>query len=642
MVSETYAKSYKEIIEILKYTKKSDVKKIPKEKIIMWKTNMDKNWNFKVDTSKNLEDQKILAETRAIIANIFYDYWATDYQKQRIDEKDKKIAEIQEIQKREMYNPDNIFKNKKVTEYNDISEEKYGLTVIKEDKWYNKLLKRIQNIFNRKNSNSFKGSDTRQNSSINILQPSKDKFDFNVIRGSLFGFFIGDALGVPVEFSYRNMLERNPVIDMMEYGSHNQPKGTWSDDSSMVLATIDGLINSKIPTIDYKKIMMNFIKWQQNGEYTPHNEVFDIGRTTNLSLRKYQENMKNNNFDDYLCGFDSIESNGNGSLMRILPIAFYLYFIGINYTDNEFWNIIKQISSMTHAHIYSIIGCFIYSAFITELLKTNDKNIAYNNLRVKLKDLAKSNENLKEMKNVYSRIIYDDISKLSSKEIKSSGYVVDTLEATMWAILTSNTFEESVLKAINLGDDTDTIGALTGGLAGIIYINDFFKIQNINDLFDNDTEENNSKTLYGFDKWINDLQKKDYLYNMVTAFTEYLKQLRINLTTIDLEILNITIDDLKNNKNACTIDPNPLAGSKMGKKLSDFEKYLYKNNLIDTDYLNNHDKIKGKNIEDLNYNEVITELTFCFRGERFCSGFLYSIFKDGTLLKLLERLQQII
>ena len=297
---------------------------------------------------------------------------------------------------------------------------------------------------------------------------------------------------------------------------------------------------------------------------------------------------------------------------------------------------------MTHAHIYSIIGCFIYSAFITELLKTNDKNIAYNNLRVKLKDLAKSNENLKEMKNVYSRIIYDDISKLSSKEIKSSGYVVDTLEATMWAILTSNTFEESVLKAINLGDDTDTIGALTGGLAGIIYINDFFKIQNINDLFDNDTEENNSKTLYGFDKWINDLQKKDYLYNMVTAFTEYLKQLRINLTTIDLEILNITIDDLKNNKNACTIDTNPLAGSKMGKKLSDFEKYLYKNNLIDTDYLNNHDKIKGKNIEDLNYNEVITELTFCFRGERFCSGFLYSIFKDGTLLKLLERLQQII
>lgn len=642
MVSETYAKAYKEIIEILKYTKKSDVKKIPKEKIIMWKTNMDKNWNFKVDTSKKLEEQKILAETRAIIANIFYNYWATDYQKQRIDEKDKKNTKIQEIHKREKYNPDNIFKNKQVKEFNDTNEENQSLTVIKEEKWYNKLLKKIQNIFNRKNSNSFKGSDTRQNSSINILQPLKDKFDFNVIRGSLFGFFIGDALGVPVEFSYRNMLEKKNVTDMMEYGSHNQPKGTWSDDSSMVLATIDGLINSKIPTIDYKKIMMNFIKWQQNGEYTPHNEVFDIGRTTNLSLRKYQENMKNNNFDDYLCGFDSIESNGNGSLMRILPIAFYLYFIGINYTDNEFWNIIKQISSMTHAHIYSIIGCFIYSAFITELLKTNDKNIAYNNLRVKLKDLANSNENLKEIKNIYSRIIYDDISKLSSKEIKSSGYVVDTLEATMWAILTSNTFEESVLKAINLGDDTDTIGALTGGLAGIIYVNDFFRIQDINDLFDNNTEENNSKTLYGFDKWINDLQKKDYLYNMVTDFIEYLKKLRICSTTIDAEILNITIDDLKNNKSACTIDTNPFAGSKMGKKLSNFEKYLYENNLIDTDYLNNHDKIKGKNIEDLNYNEVITELTFCFRGERFCSGFLYSIFKDGTLLKLLERLQQII
>ena len=153
MVSESYAKAYKEIIEILKYTKKSDVRKIPKEKIIMWKNNMDEKWNFKVDTSKKLEDQKILAETRAIIANIFYDYWATDYQKQRIDEKDKKNAEIQEIQKRENYNPDNIFKNKKVTEFYDISEENYSLTVIKEDKWYTKLFKKLQKIF-RKEKNT--------------------------------------------------------------------------------------------------------------------------------------------------------------------------------------------------------------------------------------------------------------------------------------------------------------------------------------------------------------------------------------------------------------------------------------------------------------------------------------------------------
>ena len=152
MVSETYAKAYKEIIEILKYTKKSDVKKIPKEKIIMWKTNMDENWIFKVDTSKNLEDQKILAETRAIIANIFYDYWATDYQKQRIDEKDKKNAEIQEIQKREKYNPDKLFKDEHAEKIRNISEENYSLTVIKENKWYIKIFNKLKKIFNRTSS----------------------------------------------------------------------------------------------------------------------------------------------------------------------------------------------------------------------------------------------------------------------------------------------------------------------------------------------------------------------------------------------------------------------------------------------------------------------------------------------------------
>lgn len=124
MVSQNYAKAYKEIIEILKYTKKSDVKKIPKEKIILWKTNMDKDWNFTVDTNKNLEDQNILSETRAIIANIFYDYWATDSQKQRIDEKDKQISKLKEQEKKERYNPDDIFKNRNIQPENKIQENK--------------------------------------------------------------------------------------------------------------------------------------------------------------------------------------------------------------------------------------------------------------------------------------------------------------------------------------------------------------------------------------------------------------------------------------------------------------------------------------------------------------------------------------
>ena len=150
MVSENYAKAYKEIIEILKYTKKSDVKKIPKEKIIMWKTNMDEKWNFSLDTTIELENQNILPETRAIMANIFYDYWATDYQKQRIDEKDKKNAETQEIEKREKYNPDNIFQNKTVIK-DVVNESNTSLIIAKKEKWHKKIFISIINLFSKNN-----------------------------------------------------------------------------------------------------------------------------------------------------------------------------------------------------------------------------------------------------------------------------------------------------------------------------------------------------------------------------------------------------------------------------------------------------------------------------------------------------------
>ncbi len=123
-------------MEILKYTKKSDVEKIPKEKIIMWETNMDNQWDFKIDKTKKIEEQNILDETRAIIANIFYDYWATDYQRQRIDEKDKRDYEILEGEK---YCGDNLFKDR-ITK-DDIEQENITLPVIKEEKRHKSIFR---------------------------------------------------------------------------------------------------------------------------------------------------------------------------------------------------------------------------------------------------------------------------------------------------------------------------------------------------------------------------------------------------------------------------------------------------------------------------------------------------------------------
>ncbi len=148
MVSENYACAYKEIIEVLKYTKREDVNKIPQCKIVLWKQNMKKDYDFKIDPNKSLEDQNLSNETKAIIANIFKKYWATDYQKERIELKEKYDREQAEKEKLEKYNPNEIFKNKQ----NNIiiseeKEENISMIEYKELSIFKKIKEFIKNIF---------------------------------------------------------------------------------------------------------------------------------------------------------------------------------------------------------------------------------------------------------------------------------------------------------------------------------------------------------------------------------------------------------------------------------------------------------------------------------------------------------------
>ena len=124
---------------------------------------------------------------------------------------------------------------------------------------------------------------------FNIFKKEKktELSDNDSIKGALFGFFVGDALGVPVEFVDRETLRKNKIKDMEEYGTHNQPKGTWSDDSSMILATMDSIINEK--KINYFDIMNKFNEWYIKGKYTPFDNVFDIGNATAAALSKYKK-----------------------------------------------------------------------------------------------------------------------------------------------------------------------------------------------------------------------------------------------------------------------------------------------------------------------------------------------------------------
>lgn len=302
------------------------------------------------------------------------------------------------------------------------------------------------------------------------------------IVDSVIGLAMGDAMGVPLEFSIRKKLIEHPVTSMLGYGSHDVPAGSWSDDTTMTICEIESF--NKNNKFDYDDIMKNYIKWVMNGEFTPTGELFDIGRTCLKAIRKYDEGKTN----PIECGSTSIDSNGNGSLMRILPVALYSYYKKLD--EPSIIKLTNEMSSLTHGHDISKLGCYIYVRYIMLLIDGFSKEESY----LKIKELDYSSYS-KESLEAYERILKNDIKKYKLDDIYSSGYIVDTLEASLWVLLNTNSFKQAIIGAINLGQDTDTIGAIVGSMAGIIYgINDIPK------------------------SWLENLKRKEYLMDLTLKF----------------------------------------------------------------------------------------------------------------------------
>ena len=255
------------------------------------------------------------------------------------------------------------------------------------------------------------------------------------VYDAVMGLVVGDALGVPVEFKQRDTFT---VTDMIGYGTYNQPPGTWSDDSSLTLATMASIADNG-GRIDLDDIMRNFaVAWYYKGAFTPYGKVFDIGGTTEKALNRFQSGI-----EPLKCGLNHHKHNGNGSLMRILPLA----LIPSSMKD------IEDVSSLTHSHEISKRACRLYVGTAEQLLKGADIRYCTHYSGIWVKE--------------FSRI--PEIYKLNRDEIRSTGYVVDTLEAALWCVYHTKSYRECVLTAVNLGGDTDTIAAVAGGLAGIIY-----------------------------------------------------------------------------------------------------------------------------------------------------------------------------
>lgn len=278
----------------------------------------------------------------------------------------------------------------------------------------------------------------------------------NISKDILFGIATGDALGVPVEFMSRQAVKQTPLTGMIGYGTHNKPAGTFSDDSSLAFCLAEALTTE----FSLKKIAGNFIAWMNNGYWTAHGDVFDIGIATSQAIRRLERGIQ-----PWLAGGLEVSDNGNGSLMRILPLVVYVK----NKPIEERYTIIKQVSSITHGHIRSVIACFYYLEFARQIVEGREKFTVYTNLREEVSNYLNSIEINRDEIHLFRRILNENIYELPEESIFSTGYVLHTLEASIWCILTTDNFKEAVLKAVNLGLDTDTTGAVTGGLAGLLY-----------------------------------------------------------------------------------------------------------------------------------------------------------------------------
>jgi ADP-ribosyl-[dinitrogen reductase] hydrolase len=246
------------------------------------------------------------------------------------------------------------------------------------------------------------------------------------------------------------------LLKVTGFGTHYMPPGTWSDDSSLTFCLAESLVKG----YNLNDIADLFIKWLYENRWTPHGRVFDVGNTTREAISRLKQG-----YSPVLAGGLDEDDNGNGSLMRILPLAFYL----LDKAPAERWQYVKDVSSITHGHIRSVMACYIYIDYAINLIKWPEKREAYRKMQEQVNEFFPGMELSRREINMFRRVLEEDISLREEHEISSSGYVLCTLEASLWCLLRNKDYRDTVLQAVNLGDDTDTTAAVAGGLAGLLY-----------------------------------------------------------------------------------------------------------------------------------------------------------------------------
>ncbi|MDO4895982.1 MAG: ADP-ribosylglycohydrolase family protein [Moraxella sp.] len=264
----------------------------------------------------------------------------------------------------------------------------------------------------------------------------------NRSQGSLIGLAIGDTVGMPVEFQVKDRFE--PITDMVGGGVFNLKKGQWTDDTSMALCLADSLV--ACGGFDPTDQMARYLRWYERGENSVTGRCFGMGKTVlqALTLSKYV---------GAYAGSDNPKSSGNGSLMRLAPVPIF-------YHDDlqKCLEYAVLSSKVTHASPDCLSACAYFGEVLYHALHgETDKN-----------KLLTPTSGYPFSPNVQA-VIDGSFKTKSRDEIFGTGYVVDSLEASLWAFYHTDNFKDAILNAVNLGDDADTTGAITGQIAGAYY-----------------------------------------------------------------------------------------------------------------------------------------------------------------------------
>jgi len=277
------------------------------------------------------------------------------------------------------------------------------------------------------------------------------------IRSALYTGIVGDTLGVPAEEPFTHEASLCAVKNLLGYGRYDQPLGTWSDDTSMVLCTMESLIRG----YDLNDMGKTFCRWLFEAYWTPFGQVVDCGVTTFLALEELRSGVAATH-----SGQRSEDDNGNGCLMRILPSTLFFR----NQELDAYLATIHDITAITHAHPRSKAACGIYATLMKHLITSHKpKKDAFFAAMHEAADYYQRHEEFRPELRHFERILSGAIASMPREEISVSGYIVDTLESSLWCFLNNDSARNVVWATASMGLETDTTSMAAGGLAGAYY-----------------------------------------------------------------------------------------------------------------------------------------------------------------------------